>query len=326
MPRTPPRARANKLASVDLNLLPLLRAALRLESVTRAAREVALSQSAASHALERLRQHFDDGLLVRHGQRMVRTPLGDRLLADLEPVLTQLEDVLVGRAHFEPKQATRTFRIGSSDYAELLFIPKLSETFTREAPGLDVWFQQGDVAELAHDPIDLAISAANRRAHMPSLRYAPLFQDEFVCMVRRGHPLLTGRFTAARFAAARHLFIAPGGRPGGAVDVALAKLGLSRRIAVAVPHFLVAPYVVAQTDLVLTLGARLATELARTLPLVVLTPPIELPSFEIGMYWQVRWDGDEAHRYLRDTLKRIAPRATLRSPRRAPEGARATPP
>jgi DNA-binding transcriptional LysR family regulator len=137
-----------------------------------------------------------------------------------------------------------------------------------------------------------------------------------VVVMRRDHPLTKqGKLTLERFAGAQHAFIAPRGRPGGAVDDALAKQGLSRRIAFVTPNFLVAPSVVARTDLVITLASRVAETFARMLPLVMVPPPIELSGFRVAMYWHERRHSDPAHRFLRSELTNAA--RTLPTPTRS---------
>ena len=138
--------------------------------------------------------------------------------------------------------------------------------------------------------------------------------DDFVCMMREGHPLARGALDVARFAGARHALIAPHGRPGGAVDQALAELGLARRVAVSVPHFMVAPHLVARTDLVLTIARRVAETFAGMLPLTIVESPLSLPTFTIGMQWGERNDADPGHAWLRERLLEAA-RGLQRAPR-----------
>jgi DNA-binding transcriptional LysR family regulator len=135
-----------------------------------------------------------------------------------------------------------------------------------------------------------------------------LFDERFVCVVRRGHPLAGKKLTVARYVAASHALISPRGKEGSLTDDALARMGLSRRVAVTVPHFLVAPHIVAQSDLVLTLPARIADMLAAPLGLVLLQPPPELglEGFTMSAVWHERTHGDAAQRWMRDFFAEVA--------------------
>ena len=112
--------------------------------------------------------------------------------------------------------------------------------------------------------------------------------------------------TLARFVSLPHALVAPGGQRGSFVDDALAALGKRRRVACAVPHFLVAPYLIATTDMVLTLAERVARRFASQLPLVILKPPLELRGFTMSQSWNERSSSDEGHAWLRSLLRDVA--------------------
>ncbi|HEX3902074.1 MAG TPA: LysR substrate-binding domain-containing protein [Polyangia bacterium] len=134
-----------------------------------------------------------------------------------------------------------------------------------------------------------------------------LWNEEFVGIARRGHPLTRGRVTLGRFASAKHVLVAPRGQPGGGrIDDALREHGLQRHIAFRTPSFLAAPQVVAATDLVMILPARLATALAGQLRLATFEPPVQVPGFEMAMFWHDRHDSDPVHAFLRMEVAHIA--------------------
>lgn len=299
-----------QLSGIDLNLAVILQALIETRSITLASRKLGLSQSATSHALGRLRALLDDPLLLRSGRGVIPTPRALQIAAGLSAGLSQIERSLFAKTEFHPATEARSFRLIAGDFAELLLIPELIATLSRQAPQIDMWFESpGDnqFERLAQGTVDALIGVAPRRADdRTSLRYQSLFTDSFVSIVRKGHPLLKGPVTAHTFAAQKHAFVAPGGRPGGVVDTALAEHGLHRRVALGVPHFLVAPHVVAKSDLVLTIGRRLAEMFVRIISVEMIEPPIQLPSFELGLYWHARNENDLAHRYLRQTLTEIA--------------------
>jgi DNA-binding transcriptional LysR family regulator len=300
---------AMHIAGIDLNLTVVLHALLSERSVSRAAKRIGLSQSATSHALARLRDLLGDPLFVRAPGGLVPTARAEAMANPLAVALSTLETTLMAPPAFDPRTTSRTFHVGASDYAEHVVMPTLLRRLAKVAPGMQVLVRPNmpdPMGALARGELDLVIDPA--RASGPGDRYrtAELWRDHFVGVVRRGHPLSRGKMTVERFAAARHAFVAPRGRLGGVVDDALEKLGRSRRIAFATPNFLVAPVVVAKTDLVITLAARVANEFARILPLVVFNPPFELPGFRIASFWHERQHADPSHAFLRDELSRVS--------------------
>jgi DNA-binding transcriptional LysR family regulator len=309
------------MAGLDLNLALVLHALLTEGSVSRAAKRLGLSQSATSHALARLRTALGDPLLVRRANGVVPTSRAEAIAGPLAAGLALLEKSLLAPQGFEPATAARRLRIAASDYSEFLLLPPLLGELTTEAPGLDVWvrpFADDSLAALERGDLDLVIGVVGAADRKPAIRSADLLEERLVCVVRERHPLTRGRLTLARFAAASHVLIAPRGRPGGPVDDALAARGLSRRIAVAVPHFLAAPHIVAATDLVLTMAARLAASFATVLPLRILELPFNSPTVRASMLWHERHDGDPAHLWFRGRIAAIAEHVQAPRPWRRP--------
>jgi DNA-binding transcriptional LysR family regulator len=298
------------LFGIDLNLLVLLAELLREKSVSRAARRAGLSQPAASHALRRLRELFDDELLVRVGRHMVPTPRALELGPPRERALASMSALVGPPSAFDPRTATRSFRVAAADLQQIVLFPRLLAILAREAPGLDLAVDPGSQRlpeRLASGELDLALFPMRSRDRLPGLREQVLLHDHFVCLVRRGHPLARRKPDLKRFAAARHAFVAPGGARGGVVDDALAEKGLTRRIAFQAAQFLVAPFVIAETDLVITVPAQVARRFTRLLPLTAFTPPVPLGGFSISLVWHERLDDDPAHRFLREVIRRSAP-------------------
>jgi DNA-binding transcriptional LysR family regulator len=298
------------LADVDLNLILALDALLAERHVTRAAARLGITQSAASHALARLRDVLDDPLLVRgpHGT-MLPTARATALAPAVHRILVDLSAVLRGDAAFDPATARRTFRIGTSDYVELVLMPRLVERLRRTAPNIDLWLysvaDHGDEA-LAAGTVDVIVGPPRGAARPAGSYEKVLFDESFTCIVRKGHPLAKTNLTLPRYCAAPHLLVAPRGTPGSLVDNALSAIGRSRRIALAVPHFLVVPYLIASSDLIATLATRVATTFADTLGLVTMQPPLALPKFQMATAWHERNQDDPPHRWLREQLLAVA--------------------
>ncbi len=310
------------IAGFDLNLLTVLQALLEAKNVTVAARQLGLSQSATSHALARLRVALEDPLLVRGAHGLVLTARAESIAASLAPALASVQRSIAAPNSFDPARATRSFSLTTADYAEFLLLPPLANAFQGLSPGLSLlsrpydrepwaWLESGDV--------DVAIGPVRPRQAMASFHAQALWSESFSCIVRADHPVLTRPWTTERFAEMTHAFIAPGGKPGGVVDDALTKLGLVRNIGLMLPHFLAAPFVIASSDLILTLPTRLATRFAELVPLAILAPPLQLPGFQMTLFWHTRMQHDESHKWFRTQILRAA--ASIQAA--VPEGTRA---
>jgi DNA-binding transcriptional LysR family regulator len=304
------------MAGLDLNLALVLHALLVERSVSRAAKRLGLSQSAASHALARLRHALGDELVVRVAGGVVPTPRAQVMAEPLAAGLALLEKSLLEFPEFEPRAVARRFRIAASDYVEFLLLPRFLGVLAHEAPNVDVAirpFSDDAAGGLVRGDIDLLLGVGSDLRGQ-GLSKVQIITERFVCVVRTGHPLSRGRLTLARFAAARHVLISPRGKPGGPVDDALAARGMERRIGVTVPHFLAAPHIVAETDLVLTVAERIARSFQSVLPLHILEVPLQLPPVQGSMLWHERNTSDPAHAWFRNRLTDIA--AEVQSPKR----------
>ncbi len=307
-----------RLESIDTHLVVALHALLQERNVTRAAKRVGLTQPSMSHALSKLRDHFDDPLLAPAGRALELTERGRSLLAPVSTAIDALRDVFAPAPPFDPKLVARTFRIASSDNLELLVLPPLAALLEREAPRIDV--RSSDLGadwreRLRRGELDVKLGRAETPA--PGLRSRVLFQERLVCLVRRGHPAMRGRLTPQRYAALDHLLVAPRGGETGIVDDVLAARGLERRVAMTVPHFLVAPFVVASSDVVLTISTRVAERFASRLGLVTLPCPVPTPKYALAQTWAASMDDDEGHAWFRDAVARVcleAPSSSTRSP------------
>ena len=290
------------LGAVDLNLLVVLDAILAEGSVTRAARRVGLTQPAMSQALARLRKLFDDPLFVRTPRGMVATARAADLASPVRRALAEIDRALASRSTFDPRTAKRAFTLAALDYAELVILPPLLHRLARGAPGIDLRvraLRQVDIEEeLETGTVDLGI-AVLAPGDEPALYGQKLFGERFVCVARADYPKLGATLSLAEYAALDHALIAPRGRPGSVVDAELAKHGLARRVALVVPHFAVAPLVVARSDLVLTVPHHVARTFVDLLPLRIVPPPLDLPGFDVVQLWHERQQQDPAHVWLR---------------------------
>jgi DNA-binding transcriptional LysR family regulator len=294
------------LAGIDLNLVKVLHALLEERGVTAAGRRVGLSQPATSNALRRLRDLFGDELLVRGPSGLELTAYAQELQGPVREAVEALGRAFRPPARFEPGTARLTWRLAASDLSALAVLPALRRLLADEAPGIDLIIRAGEWAQmlawLDDGAIDLAIGAF--RDPPPQLAAEDLFAERYVLVLRAGHPLLKGELSAARLAGFPAALVSPRGEPYGIGDEALAQLGLQRRVAVTVSHFLLAAHLLRDSELTLLYPERLARLVAPTLGLVVLPPPLELRGFTSRMLWPRRHDRDPPSLWLRGAVRR----------------------
>jgi len=297
-----------QLGNVDTNLVLPLLALLRHQKVTRAAREVGLSQSSMSHALARLRAHFADPLLVPAGRALVLSERGRALVEPVAAAVTALERVFAPAERFDPRTSRRAFRIAATDNVEMYVLPELAATLGAAAPGVEVMvYALTDDWAAALERGDVELKLGRKYAVPSAFESQDLSDEPFACVVRRGHPA-PARPRLEEYAALEHIEVTPstprGVEPANHVDAILAEANLSRRIVMSVPHFLVAPFVVASSDLALTAPARLLRPFIAALRLRRLALPVKLGTYKLSQVWAARSRDDEGLRWLRAAIAR----------------------
>jgi len=292
----------------DLNLLPVFEALFRHGSVTRAAAQMGLTQSATSSALGRLRRQFDDPLFVNTRSGMVPTPRALELAPSLTSALAMVRGAMGAREAFDPRRTTRSLRVYMTDVGETVLLPTLMRHLHEHSPALRLETALLPAAELAvrleTGDIDLAIG------YLPQLpdkiRRARLFEEHYVCMTRPDHP--AGRrapLTIKEFLAARHVLIASMGSGHQVLERTLAERGALDNVALRVPHFVVVPLIVAGTDLIVSLPSRVAEASSRLVKVKVHPLPIPIPSFDVAVYWHERVENEPANQWLRNAVSEL---------------------
>ena len=292
----------NSLRRLDLNLLVTLDALLAEHHVTRAAERLHLAQPTVSVQLARLREVFADPLLLPGPRGMRPTARADALREPLRRALAALAEAVAPEGPFDAAQATQVWRVAATDYGESTILLPALQALRAAAPRarmavLDLnpplvarQAEQGD--------IDLAFHIAANAP--PSMRQRSLFTERYVLAGRAGHPRLKRRPTLAQFCRLDHVIVSrDGGGFVGATDAALSARGLTRHVALSVPHFLFVPAALAHSDLV----AMVPERLVRQHPgLQVVAPPLDVPGFEMVMLWHDRVHRDPAHQWLREQI------------------------
>ena len=292
----------NNIKRLDLNLLVTLDVLLSEHNVTRAAQRLNLSQPSVSVHLARLREVFEDPLLLPGPRGMRPTAKADELREPLRLALEALEHAVSPASPFNPAEASLTWRIAATDYTETtILLPALAGLRSR-SPGTRLAILDMVPSHIAKQAeqgqIDLAFHTTEGAPN--GLRHRPLFSERYVLVGREGHPRLKRRPTLSQFCKLDHAIVSPdGGGFRGVTDETLSKEGLTRRVALSVPHFLFLRSVLTSTDLVAMLPSRLVRD---TSGLQVVDPPVDVPGFEIAMFWPERSHRNPAHQWLRERI------------------------
>ena len=292
------------LREVDLNLLLLLQTLQRTRSVSAAARELGLSQPAASSGLKRLRAALGDALFVPTGRGMAPTAYMQTLAAPLASALATLSEALAPVQGFAPATAQRMFTLAMSELGEMFFLPRLLGRVAATAPGVTLATVRLGKPSMADDLMagraDLAVGALVDLG--PNVFRRKLFLQRSVCLVRPGHPLVGKPLTARRYADAQHAVIVSEGSGHERLNQQLERMGVRRHVALRLPYFAAAPYIARSTDLVITAPETLAEQTAGPLGLAVLRLPFRFPPYEISMAWRSGVHRDPGNRWLRSLL------------------------
>ena len=295
-----------RLSGLNLNALVALDALLSERNVTRAARRVGITQPAMSQSLARLRELFGDPLLVRKGRSMVLTPRAEAMLAPLSDALLSVERALQLGMGFDAATSTRIFKIALTDLSVTMVLPSVLRFIGEQAPGIRLQAEPLSSGRL-HDKlssgeVDLVIAVYLSSAE--GLRTETLLVDDYVCLVRRGHPLSRRkRVRIEDYQEHGHLAYTPVGFVPPPMSEAVPGVASASGIRVSVPYLLALPDVVRRTDLVATVPRQLLRAPIDFDGLTTLEAPGELPPVVHSQWWHPRFDSDPAHQWLRERVR-----------------------
>lgn len=299
------------LSHFDLNLLRSLDVLLEERNVTRAAERLHITQQAASSALQRLRTHFSDELLIRVGRQLEPTPLAFSLIAPVREALLAVQSALDTQPTFDPRRAKTVCRIALSDYGIVVVLPHFLRLLTEAAPSVRCVvkpvsmrsFEQLDMGELdlvmtAHDPVLYG-------SHRPGLRInsEEMFKDDFVCVVDPTMIDVSDGISLATYRRLRHNSAEFGEGVRTIVERGWDATGYEFDVAVAAPTFASLIFMLPGTSLVATTQRRLARTIAPRLGMAITECPLKLPKLQENMMWHERTDQDPAQNFYREILR-----------------------
>ena len=286
---------------LDITQIRLVAELSRLNSVSAASQRIGLSQSAASHALAKLRRQLGDSLFTRNGHGVQPTPFGERLGRAARESLDVLRAGLASNRPFDPATTSRRFNIYASEIGQMTFLPSLYGLLNKEAPGATVRFHDITVensgAALSSGEVDFAVGFFDNLT--TGFMRSFLNREHYVCAVRTGHPKFKKGMSLDAFLEADHAIAESTGMAHSKIDQVLARQRIRRRDAVRVPGFHVLPPIIANSDLVAIIPSRLAAAFEGSLSIKALPIPVKFPTLDIQIYWHERYHNDPPNQWFR---------------------------
>lgn len=293
------------IRDLDLNLLKTLFALLEELSVSRAARRLALSQSAVSHALSRLRIHFNDPLLIKIKNGMAPTALAQELKTPLSGILEQIR-TLTGEGEIDLSVEKAVFRISASDYGAGIILPRLMEKMSVLAPHCSI--ECHPVSEHVEHDLRLGLIDLAFGGYKPFDAYSfeTLFKDRYVGVVRSNHPILAQEIRKEALSAYPHAYISVSANTN-RKDKLYQSLGITQdaRVLLREPYFLAAPLIVEKSDLILMMPEMGAKVLTRVIDVALFDLPTAIKSFPFIQIWHPRRNNDKLHQWFRTQVKDV---------------------
>ncbi len=301
------KAMHHELRTLDMNLLLVFEAIYRHRRVNSAASELAISPSALSHALSRLRSALNDELFVRQGSKMQPTAKAHVIAPGISSALNALSDSLRSADVFRPQTSNQTFRFAVTDYTAAVFFPALITELQRDAPGISVKtvYSTGydSFEDLSSGKVDFAVGfqapGAIQQRHIAAIE---CFRDDYVVAVSSRHPRIRDGLTLEAFLAEGHVVVNPWNETRGTVDRELAKMNIHRRTVVELPSLLSAPAIVASSDLIITLPERAITTLFKSEALTCFPVPFTVPPYILNVYFHSVRGTTPGHEWMQNMI------------------------
>ncbi|MCF8068718.1 MAG: LysR family transcriptional regulator [Desulfobacterales bacterium] len=303
------------LQNFDLNLLVIFDALMIERNVSKAAEKVFLSQSAMSHALNRLRALLDDPILVRTEKGMMPTPRALTMEVPIREALTNIQHNLYSPEPFDPSTKQETFVIYVPEYFEGVYLPILTSHLQKVAPNVKVMagiLKQKFEERLVSGEIDYVLSIEGIHEIPGRLKCQPWIYDKLTCVVSKSNKVVGDRITIDEFRNVRHIYHETLGTPytQTILDKWLKNNKINHNIAISNPGYLGAAMITETTDYVLTLPLRLAQKLVQKMNLRVVEPPDNFPDYRLNLIWHPLYEKDPAQIWFRGQLLDLANQET----------------
>jgi|TARA_X000000368_G_scaffold48331_1_gene34513 DNA-binding transcriptional LysR family regulator len=290
-----------KIKDTDLNLFIAFDVIYTEKNLTKSGQVLGITQPAVSNALARLRDLFNDELFIRTSRGMIPTPVANQLIGDIRNALSLIQNTISVSEKFDPSTAEMTFKISIGDTSEYRLLPLLIKQLAEIAPKVKVetylTARKDAPRELASGAIDFSIDPPLQSDQ--HLKHEKIYQEDYVMIVREDHPILKKqKITIEDYLDLSHIHISNRKTGMGHVDMTLYKLGLTRDIYLRAQHFLVAPYIVEQSDMAITTTKGFAVD--RNLAWREL--PFDIDPLVLHLYWHENNDNESSSKWMRDLM------------------------
>ena len=290
-----------KIKDTDLNLFIAFDVIYTEKNLTKSGQVLGITQPAVSNALARLRDLFNDELFIRTSRGMIPTPVANQLIGDIRNALSLIQNTISVSEKFDPSTADMTFKISIGDTSEYRLLPLLIKELAEIAPKVKVetylTARKDAPRELASGAIDFSIDPPLQSDQ--HLKHEKIYQEDYVMIVRKDHPILKKQnITIEDYLDLSHIHISNRKTGMGHVDMTLYKLGLTRDIYLRAQHFLVAPYIVEQSDMAITTTKGFAVD--RNLAWREL--PFDIDPLVLHLYWHENNDNESSSKWMRDLM------------------------
>jgi len=292
--------------NIDLKLLAVISELHKTRSVSHAAENLDLSQSAISMSLAKLREHFRDPLFVRTSTGMEPTPHATDLINILKKAEDLLQMALEHHVVFEPAVSDRMFHICSRDIGQLRLLPDLMKRLRELAPSVRIEIR--NISEntsklLESGEVDLAVGFISPMG--AGFCQQTLFKERYVCALSARHPRIRNEITLQQFQEETHLVVLTSGTGHVVVERAMATKGIRRKIGLRVPSFLGVDAIIANTDFLMLLPEQMGLLMAKTGDIRLLQLPFSAPSYRVMQHWHERYSRDPANKWLRGVVAEV---------------------
>ena len=296
----------NEFHNLNLEYLRVLNSVLATRSATQSAKNLGVTQSAVSHSLKRLREILHDEIVFRQGNNFELTAKAQAMRVPLKNWIEQL-DAILNIEDFDPKTSSKVFYIATTDIVEHLLTPKIIKILQEKAPKVQLrflrWEYEKIESQLLNSQIDLAIGV--RTFDTPNILQRVLYEESFISIAKKGHPILKGKPSLEKFLSYPHVMTGPGdGR--GAVDNYLVRLNRKRDLLYTVNSFSSAPALVENSNCLLTAPKRFLQYIEKRHKVQIFKTPIEMNPFTVKIFWAKRHHNETANRWMREIFYSVA--------------------
>ena len=297
-----------QLKQLDLNLILVLHHIIQEKHISRAALELGMTQSAVSHALNRIRNYFDDPVLIRNGRQMVLSPFAERVAGELQEILNNIHGLKLLKPEFDPFVSKQSFKIGLPEYLAIRYMSELTKVISDLAPHIHITTvninKQTGLGVLDKGGVDLIIG--HFQGVPKKFRQQTLFVEDFVGACRNKHPLIkSGKVTKENYFKASHMHVSLAGKNYGHLDESIKKEALSRDVKLTISNYMLGLFMVEDNDYLLTEPRQAVEPFIDKFNIDVFELPFDSPTFEVSMIWHHQNNTSPAHTWFREQIVNI---------------------